>query len=189
MIISLTVFYLERSAIHHDTAFPASTLGKGCGYGCGTGSCSASHCYSASPFPNSCPYGVCVSYLCKFYVASLGKSLVSFQDFTIVGDVDGVDVIHEGNEMRITHANIGAFKFSAVSFEHRRAYELLGIFKLGFQHVYCYRFHNFFIILKMKFQYLDTRKRFQSDGVLSGQSFFVKILTDASACIAAHHRF
>ena len=106
-----------------------------------------------------------------------------------MGDVDGVDVIHEGNEMRITHANIGAFKFSAVSFEHRRAYELLGIFKFGFQHVYCYRFHNFFIILKMKFQYLDTRKCFQSDGVLSGQSFFVKILTDASACIAAHHRF
>lgn len=126
--------YILFPAFRHPSryCFSAGTLGKGCGNGCGTGSCSASHCYSASPFPNSCPYDVCISYLCKFYVASLGKCLVSFQDFTIVGDVDGVDVIHEGNEMRITHANIGAFKFSAVSFEHRRAYELLGISSLGF---------------------------------------------------------
>ena len=51
-------------------------------------------------------------------VAALWKSLVSFQYLAVMGNVDGVDVIHEGNEMRIAHANVSAFEDSSVGFEY-----------------------------------------------------------------------
>ena len=78
MVVCLAVFYFQRSAIHYDTALSTGTLGQGCGYSCGTGSCTTSHRDTASPFPNSCPYNVSVCNLCELDVASLRKGFVSF---------------------------------------------------------------------------------------------------------------
>ena len=41
----------------------------------------------------------------------------------------------------------------------------------------------------MQFQYLDTRKGFQPNGVLVGESFLVEIFSDTTTGIAAHHGF
>ena len=40
-------------------------------------------------------------------------------------DVDSVDVIDKGYEVRIAHADIGAFEDALVGGKYRRAYELL----------------------------------------------------------------
>ena len=55
---------------------------------------------------------------------SCANSMLQRWGNALMRDVDGVDVIDQGYEVRIAHADIGAFEDALVGGKHRRAYEL-----------------------------------------------------------------
>ncbi len=144
MVVSLVPFDVECATVHLDVACASSAVGHGGCYGCRASSRAASHGDTAASFPHPGSDFTGRQHLCEFDVAAFGKALVVFENLAKAGDVDIVDVLHEGDEMRIAHGDECSFERTEGGFQHTVAFRhiLLVVLKLRFQHVDRHAFHR-----------------------------------------------
>ena len=96
-------FYGQCASVHYyvnGSPRPSREVG---GYGWSAGTCPAGLCDARSSFPNPHPDCILSRYLGKLYICTVGEQRMFFQLRSHLRKIDGPDVVHKSDEMRVAH--------------------------------------------------------------------------------------